>query len=362
MSRHDQKGQIKNLLDLEAQSGPVVTITIPLDPKLDDTRLDKIQTDSLVDSAKDAFQKVYKPELWNAYEFQIKNYLKTLKPNASIAQGVVLYVTNDSLVAYKLNYAPQPAFSFSDKLQIFPVIKELEFVPNFDMLFLERDSYKLYNVKDLDVTDPDNVPADPFNSDKTETNTIKDPKKNGPEWDTHDYYEEVDKYVQKRYSDVDHNPLVLVANAEDAGRFEKASHNPYLTTDKAVEIDADVKNAGENAQEIAQRIHDQFVDDAKKAVKGKYSAMLGAKKASDNFDEIVKAAQEDRIETLLVQDDAYVESKDNGETTEINTNGSRPANELNTLALTVLGLDGDVVDLPAADMPSDAKVAAIFRW
>lgn len=40
MSRHDQKGQIKNLLDLEAQSGPVVTITIPLDPKLDDTRLD----------------------------------------------------------------------------------------------------------------------------------------------------------------------------------------------------------------------------------------------------------------------------------------------------------------------------------
>lgn len=89
MSRYDQKGQIKNLLDLETQSGPVVTI--PLDPKLDDTRLDKIQTDSLVDSAKDAFQKVYKPELWNAYEFQIKNYLKTLKPNASIAKGVVFF-------------------------------------------------------------------------------------------------------------------------------------------------------------------------------------------------------------------------------------------------------------------------------
>lgn len=216
MSRHDQKDQIKNLLDLEAQSGPVVTITIPLNPKLDDTRLDKIQTDSLVDSAKDAFQKVYKPELWNAYEFQIKNYLKTLKPNASIAKGVVLYVTNDSLVAYKLNYTPQPSFSFSDKLQVLPVVKQLQFVPNFDMLFLQRDSYKFYNVKDLDVTDPDNVPADPFNSDKTETNTIHDSKKNGPEFDTHDYFEEVDKYVQKRYSDTDHNPLVLVANATKA--------------------------------------------------------------------------------------------------------------------------------------------------
>lgn len=121
------------------------------------------------------------------------------------------------------------------------------------MLFLQRDSYKLYNVKDLDVTDPDNVPADPFNSDKTETNTIHDPKKNGPEFDTHDYFEEVDKYVQKCYSDTDHNPLVLVANAEDAVRFEKASHNPYLVQDKAGEIDATVKNAGENVQEVAQQ-------------------------------------------------------------------------------------------------------------
>ena len=362
MSRHDQKGQIKNLLDLEAQSGPVVTLTIPLDPKLDDTRLDKIQTDSLVDSAKDAFQKVYKPELWNAYEFQIKNYLRTLTPNASIAKGVVLYVTNDSLVAYKLNYTSQPSFSFSDKLQVLPVVKQLQFVPNFDILFLQRDSYKLDNVKDLDVTDPDNVPADPFNSDKTETNTIHDPKKNGPEFDTHDYFEEVDKYVQKRYSDTDHNPLVLVANAEDAGRFEKASHNPYLVQDKAVEINAAVKNAGENVQEVAQQIHDQFVTEVEKTVKGHYSDMLGAKKATDNFDDIVKAAEDDRIANLIIQDDAYVESKDNGETAEVNTNGTRPANELNTLALTVLGLDGDVTVLPASDMPSDAKVAAILRW
>lgn len=29
MSRHDQKGQIKNLLDLETQSGPVVLLLFP---------------------------------------------------------------------------------------------------------------------------------------------------------------------------------------------------------------------------------------------------------------------------------------------------------------------------------------------
>ncbi|KRN78820.1 baeRF3 domain-containing protein [Fructilactobacillus lindneri] len=362
MSKHDQKGQIKDLLDLEAENGPVVTITIPLNPKLDDTRLDKIQTDSLIDSAKDAFQKIYKPDLWNAYEFHIKNYLKTLKPNASIAKGVVLYVTNDSLKAVKLNYAPEPAFSFSDKLQIFPIVKQLEFVPDFDMLFLQRDSYKLDNVKDLDVTQPDNDTQDPFDSDKTETETIKNPKTNDAEWDTHKYFEMVDKYVQKRYSDKDHNPLVLVANAEDEGRFKKASHNPYLVTDKSVEIDGAVKNAGENAQDIAQTIHDQFVADGKKAIKGEYDKADGAKKATDDFDTIMKAAEEDRIANLIIQDDAYVESKDNGETVEVNTEGSRPANELNTLALTVLGLDGDVTMLPASDMPTDKKVAAILRW
>ncbi|USS85747.1 hypothetical protein M3M35_03700 [Fructilactobacillus myrtifloralis] len=362
MARHDQKGKIKNLLDLEAQSGPIVTITIPLNPKEDDTRLDQIQTDSLVKSAKDAFQKAYKPELWNAYDFQIKNYLKGLKPNASIANGVVLYVTNDSLVAFNLNYTPQPEFSLSDKLPVLPIVKQLEFTPNFDMLFLQRDSYKLYSVKNLDITDPDNVPADPFDSDKTETNTIKDPKTNGPEWDTHEYFEQVDKYVQKRYSDVDHNPLVLVANAEDAGMFKKASHNPYLVTDKSVEIDAAVKNAGENVAEIAQQIHDQFVKVGEEATKETYSKMLGAKKASADFDDIKAATLEDRVANLLIAENAYVESKDNGENVDVTSNGARPANQLNDLALTVLGLDGDVTVLPAADMPDNANVAAIYRW
>ncbi|USS86138.1 hypothetical protein M3M38_05425 [Fructilactobacillus cliffordii] len=363
MARHDQKDKIKNLLDLEQQSGPIVTITMPLDPKEDNTRLDHIQMDSLVKSAREAFQKLYKPELWKAYEFEINNYLKTLKDNTTIAEGLILYITNDGLVAYNLNYAPQPEFSISDKLPVLPIIKQLEFAPDFDMLFLQRDSYKLYSVNDLDVTDPDNVPADPFDSDKTETNTIKDPKKNGPEWDTHEYFEQVDKYVQKRYSDVDHNPLVLVANAEDAGRFKKASHNPYLVTDKSVEIDAAVKNAGENVQAVAQKIHDQFVAAGKQAVKAKYSEMLGAKKATSGLDDIEQSVLEDRIANLIIAEDAYVESSDNGETVDVITSkGARAANELNTLALTVLGLDGDVTVLPAADMPDGAEVAAILRW
>ncbi|USS88344.1 hypothetical protein M3M39_02375 [Fructilactobacillus hinvesii] len=363
MAKHDQKDKIKNLLDLEAQAGPIVTITIPLNPKEDNTRLDQIQTDSLVKSAKAAFQKLYKPELWKAYEFQISNYLKTLKPNATIAEGVILYVTNDALVSYNLNYTPQPEFSISDKLPVLPVVKQLEFAPNFDMLFLQRDSYKLYSVNDLNITDPDNVPADPFDSDKTETNTIKDPKQNGPEWDTHEYFEQVDKYVQKRYSDVDHNPLVLVANAEDAGMFKKASHNPYLVTDKSVAIDTAVKNAGENYKEVAQKIHDQFVAAGKQAIKAQYSDMLGAKKATTGLDDIEQSVLEDRVANLIVADHAYVESKDNGETVDVTTSkGARSANELNTLALTVLGLDGDVTVLPVEDMPEGAPIAAILRW
>ncbi|KRN40919.1 hypothetical protein IV48_GL001360 [Fructilactobacillus fructivorans] len=362
MAKHDKKDQIKNLLDLESDNGPVLTITVPLDPKEDNTRRDNTQINSLVDTAKKAFQKQYKPELWNAYDFQIKNYLKTLQPKSTIAKGIIMYVTNDSIEVAQLNYAPQTAFSFSDRLQILPIVRQYQFVPDFDMLFLQRDDFKVFHVNDLNVIDDDTDTPDPFNSDKTETETQDDPRKNGAKWDTHEYYELVDKYVQKHVSNKDHNPLVVVANAEDEGRFNRATHNPYVVEDKHVEMDAAVKNAGENVQEVAQTIHDNFVSDGEKSMKNVYDKADGAKKTTDDYDQILKAAIDDRIANLIIQQDAYVESKDNGEDVEVNSEGSRPANELNSLALTVLGLDGDVTVLPASDMPTDKKVSAILRW
>lgn len=92
-------------------------------------------------------------------------------------------------------------------------------------------------------------------------------------------------------------------------------------------------------------------------------------KASDqgsgNIEEIAKAASEDRIRRLVLEDGFQYPGKINLETGEIQTNNleeSTVDDVLDDLAETVFKTGGEVVVLPKERMPVETGAAAIYRW
>lgn len=177
-----------------------------------------------------------------------------------------------------------------------------------------------------------------------------------------DFFNEIDKFVEKHISRRFHLPLVLVALPEHQGTFRKVASNPMLV-DEGVAIGTTglkAQDLREKTFAIIEKIQHAFIQ---KTLDEVQEAQAHGKGSTDVQD-IAKAAVAGRVAKLLVDADKLLPGKINqqGEIQFENLSDLDVDDILDDLMEIVFQTDGEIHALPSALMPLDSGVAAVYRY
>ncbi len=135
-------------------------------------------------------------------------------------------------------------------------------------------------------------------------------------------------------------PLLVVATTEVTGHFE-------ATTKVHVDAKVDGSPSEWTKDELREHAHQAIAAKLKanhREFSDRFGTALSDSKASDNLDEVLKAAKEGKIDSLAV------------------CHNDELSEQSNQAVLHTLRNGGDVRHCGSESMPSDAPVAAIFRF
>jgi hypothetical protein len=188
-------------------------------------------------------------------------------------------------------------------------------------------------------------------------------KKDEVDIDEERFFRAIDRAILEHYSRPSGLPLMLAALTQYHAPFRQVSHNPFLM-DTGIEVDPNAIPVEQLRQRAWAVVEPEFRARLKKLA-GAFEEGRAKGMASDDLAKVARAAVESRVESLLVEADRQIAGRLDRATGEITLGPIEDPGVddlLDDLAELVSGRGGRVVVVPAADMPTPAGVAAIFRF
>ena len=177
------------------------------------------------------------------------------------------------------------------------------------------------------------------------------------------FFRRVDAAITEHYSNPSSLPLILVALAENQSAFRAVSSNPQLVA-HGVEMDP----ASLDLEELRQRCWKVMSQQYRKRLDGivdRFGASQGQGMASDSVEDIGQAAVAGRVSTLLVEAERVIPGELDQESGEVHLGGSPEQSGhdvLDQLIPRVLQNGGEVIVVPADQMPVESGAAAVYRF
>jgi hypothetical protein len=159
------------------------------------------------------------------------------------------------------------------------------------------------------------------------------------------------------------SPLVLAGVEQSVPIYREANKYQHLY-EQHLQIDADHTEPNELFDKANRLLDPYFNENAEKDLK-KYGDMKGTGKASDNPGEIIRAAYENRVSILFLNNEEEIWGKFNKEdySTEVHQEKLNGDEDLVDLAATqTLLRNGVIYTLPKNKIPNGRPMAAIFRF
>jgi hypothetical protein len=161
------------------------------------------------------------------------------------------------------------------------------------------------------------------------------------------FFRAVDRAVLEHHSRPTGIPLILAALTQYHTPFREVSHNPFLF-EKGIEADPGALTAASLCERAWKVIEPEFRARLRRHAET-YGAAHARALGSDDYEYVAEAAAHSRVETLLIEADRLIPGPDGDDV-------------LDDLAELVLHRGGQVVVVPAADMPTTTGLAATFRF
>jgi len=158
-------------------------------------------------------------------------------------------------------------------------------------------------------------------------------------------------------------PLILAGVGEITSIYKKINHYNGLY-ENTVKGNTDEKNDKQIRKEAWKLIKPHLlrvIEDEKE----RYSDLMGSEKVSTNIEEVVKAAQYGKVETLFLPIGQNRWGKYDPENDQVLINGNRLDGDydlFNYAATHTLTKKGQVFALDGEEMPDYSSIAAIFRY
>ena len=300
------------------------------------------------------------------------------------SEGIAVFACLNKCIVYNLNNPVKELAVVANSFHIKPLIKAFQSTENYQLLGVSRENFILYQgnrhgFKEIEI-DQD-VPrtmkevlgdqlTDSYLSHASYAGTGNPAMYHGhgdikqeTDKDTEKYFRYVDSYVFENHSKPSKLPLILISLKEHRSEFKKISNNPYLLEagiSKSIES-LDLDEIQRSVRTIIEAINTEKVQRIAEACAKAEADALG----SSDLAQIAKAAYENRIETMLIEEDKIVPGKIDAGTGKIERGDlEHPDYDdiLDDLAEIVLSSGGDVFVLSKDQIPGGTGIAAIFRY
>ncbi len=189
-------------------------------------------------------------------------------------------------------------------------------------------------------------------------------KKEETEKDAERFFRVVANTIYEHYSKPTDWPLILAALPEHHNLFQKVNKNPLLLPDGIAINPSSVSpdQLAKMAWEIMEPEYNLKLDN----LVGRFEQARANGKGSDDYKEVAVAAVEGRVDTLIVEADRIIAVRVTnlvtGNTQKKDMINPRVDDLLDDMGELVIKMGGQVMVLPAEKMPSEAGLAAIFRY
>ena len=177
------------------------------------------------------------------------------------------------------------------------------------------------------------------------------------------FFRAVDRAILEHYSRPSGLPLILAALSQYHTPFRQVSHNPFLM-DSGLEVDPG-SLTNDQLRTRAWTIVEPHFRARLRTLVGRFADARPKGLGADGVAQVALAAAASRVETLLVEAERRIPGRldpVSGRLTLSALEDPQVDDLLDDLAELVLSRGGQVVVVPAADMPTAAGVAAVFRF
>lgn len=301
------------------------------------------------------------------------------------AEGLAVLGSGEYFRTIKLHRTVPERAIVAGSFHIKPLLRIAQSADRYQILCLDRQKVQLFEgnrdyleevelaadvprtITDAlgeDVTSPHLTVTSHFGASAAPMHHGHGSKKDEMDKDVEKFFRAVDRPILDLYSRPSGLPLILAALAEHHTLFREVSYNPYLIT-KGIETNADaltVEQLRERAWHVMEPEYRARLRKLADAFAHAQSKQLGSSDLSD----VAIAAVQSRVDTLLIEADRQVPGRLDPDSGKIETTAAGEAAEvddlLDDLAELVLSRGGQVVVVPASDMPVQTGLAATYRF
>jgi hypothetical protein len=188
-------------------------------------------------------------------------------------------------------------------------------------------------------------------------------RKDELEIDEDRFFRAVDRGILEHHSRPSGLPLILAALAQYHNPFHEISHNAMLMP-KGIEMDANSLTIDQLRHQAWEIVEPEFRARLKKLA-GEFEEARSKGLGADDLAKIAEAATQARVGSLLVETERRISGRLDQATGSVTLSGlEHPEVDdlLDDLAELVLRKGGQVVVVPAVDMPVATGAAATFRF
>lgn len=379
--------QLKDIQNITEDSIISITMTLHQQTLTDDK--DTIQLRNLLDEASDnvkeseEFGRDDSLALKEQVE-QTRDYIDELVNNDD---GLVLYITPENVYYYHLNVELVDRVTFGHRPNVLPLVENSQYNRDFHVLILNQDSIRLLekngqNLTEIDLKEnDDDAPVDQdtalgtdfdgaeltFGSAGPSTgsagtgqafhghNEVSQEK----DIDRRRYFNAVDRYIKKNYTNKTNYPLILFGLPENQSVFREHSENEYLLEENIGESGADIhddqlnEKVEEKVDEIIQREHDELLERFRETTP-EYTVN------DDILQDLATSALEGQIEEIIIEKDyeptGYIDDRG------VYQEDSERRDFIYQLTQQALNTDSTIYLLPEEIMPEDTHITARLRY
>lgn len=369
---------------LKETDPPFISLYQPTHRHRPDNKQDIIRYKNLVRRIEDSLEQSYSRRVRE----EILKPFKVLAQDQSFwnhtLDGLAVLARRNRGVVLKLHRPVKELAVVADSFHIKPLIRVFQSADRYQLLGLNRGEFTLYEGNrygfeeiELDPGTP-RTAEDVLGTDYPEKyvtfGSYAGPVGRGAFHGHGGRKEEIDKYTERFFRYVDQFvcenysrpsglPLILVSLPEHFSLFQKISRNPLLMKD-GLKVAFNALTVQELKDTVWAKIESLYLERTKRLVEG-FEAARAEFLASDDVVQIVRAAWENRVATVMIESDRIIPGKidlQNGKLIEGNLDDPEYDDVLDDIAEMVYNSKGEVVVLPKERMPTTTGAAAIFRY
>ncbi|MEO7521474.1 MAG: hypothetical protein ABIW79_06620 [Gemmatimonas sp.] len=350
------------------RAGPCVSIYMPTERQFSGNQRDSFRYGQLVERTAQSLSTEFPAAEADALLAPLRELAGNERFWEHTLDGLAVLRAPDYYKVYKLQRTVPERAIVADSFHTKPLLRIAQSADRFHVLAVTRDHARLFL--------GDRYSLDEVNTDPGFPHTVTEAL-GADDRDSHEYtqgsdeidqattrfFRAVDRAVMDRYSKPFGMPLLLAALPQNQPAFRAVSKNAALMED-GIAINPDAISADairERAWEIVGPRYRArlagFVDD--------YGAGKARNLATDSLDEIAMAVLGGRVRVLLVEDERTIGGRIDRDTGSIVYGDLADAHTddlLDDLAEFALRMGGEVVIVPATDMPTKTGAAAVYRF